>query len=391
MSADTGLWFTFTPEQLAFQESLRTFVDKRLTKDLCREAEASEQFPRHLWDMLAEQGLFGVGIDEKYGGQGGGIIEQVIIAEQLSRSMAGLIWMWGTTAFAGIKAIGYYGSDEQKERFLPAVATGEALYAISLTEPDGGTDVLGSMKTRATKVDGGWRINGSKIWTTMGHVADMLFVVARTSDEAKPSRGITVFLCDAKAEGVTATTIPKLGMRSLGSCEVHYDGVFVPDENVLGEIGGGWRLLAETLNSERIMVSANCCGALQGVLDEMLRYAMERTVFGKPLGQMQAVQHMIANAFMSLQSSQLLTYRAAWLQQNGQPCGVESTLAKVTASEAVFKAADDGFQIFGGYGYSLEYDIQRYWRDMRLYRIAPVNNEMGRNYVAESLGLPRSF
>ncbi len=387
-----GLNFEFTDEQRLFRESMREFTEQRLPKEFCREIEAREEFPRDLWQILADQGLNGVGIPEERGGQGGTIIEQMIVAEELSRTLAGLVWIWGVTAFAGAKAIAHFGTEDQKERFLGPVAAGDAMFAISLTEPDGGTDVLGAMRTRADRTEGGWLVNGSKIWSTMAHVADMLLLVARTDpDPAKPSRGITVFLCDAKADGVKATTIPKLGMRSLGSCEVQLEEVFVPDENVLGEVGGGWRLLSETLNSERIMVAAQCCGALQGILEDMVAYANERTAFGKPIGQFQAVQHMIANAAMGLETAKLHTYRAGWLQLNDQPCGVEATMAKVIASEACVKAADDGIQILGGYGYSLEYDMQRYWRDMRLYRVAPINNEMARNYIGESLGLPRSF
>jgi acyl-CoA dehydrogenase len=160
---------------------------------------------------------------------------------------------------------------------------------------------------------------------------------------------------------------------------------------VLGEVDGGWRVLADTLNSERIMNGANCAGALAGVLEDMVAYSKERTAFGKPIGQFQAVQHMIADTYMGLETARLLTYRAAWMQANGKPCGIESTMAKVAASEACFAGADRGMQVLGGYGYAMEYDMQRYWRDMRLYRVAPINNEMGRNFLAESFGLPRSF
>jgi len=390
--ADAGLDFDLTEDQQDFQSYLRGFVDEKLPKDFCREIEARTEFPRDLWQILSDAQLHGIGIPEEYGGQGGGIMEQMLVAQELSRNLAGLVWIWGTTAFAGSKAIGHYGTEEQKQRWLPDIAAGRALYSIALTEPDGGTDVLGAMRTRAERVEGGWRVNGAKIWSTMSHVADQLLLVARTQpDPDKPSRGITVFICDAKTEGITATPIPKLGMRSLGSCEVKFDNVFIPDENVLGEVDQGWRLLSETLNSERIMVAAQCVGALDGVIADMLSYAQQREAFGQPIGRFQAVQHMIANAYIGFQTSQLLTYKAAWLQSKNLPCGVEATAAKVFASENVVKAADDGIQILGGYGYSLEYDMQRYWRDMRLYRIAPINNEMGRNFVAESLGLPRSF
>jgi acyl-CoA dehydrogenase len=386
----SGLNFEFTDEQELFRRTIREFATREISKEYCREVEARESFPWDLWEKLREGGLTGVGISEEYGGQGGGIIEQVILDEELSRTMAGLYWLLGITLFDA-KAIAAAGNDEQKQRFLPEIAAGNMMFAISLTEPDGGTDALGAMKTRAKKLDGGWVVNGTKIWSTLAHAANRLFLVARTSDAEKSTEGVTVFLCDAKSEGVTATPIPKLGMRSLGSCEVVFDDVFVPEEDVLGEADRGWRVLAETLNSERIMNGANCSGALAGVLEDMVAYVQERRAFGKPIGQFQAVQHMIADTYSGLEISRLLTYRAAWLQSLGRPCGVESTMAKVVASEQCFSGADRGMQVLGGYGYAMEYDMQRYWRDMRLYRVAPINNEMGRNFLAESLGLPRSF
>jgi alkylation response protein AidB-like acyl-CoA dehydrogenase len=385
-----GLSFELSEDQQLFRRTLHDLVDAEFSKAYCREVEAREEFPWDLWAKLGEHGLTGVGIPEEFGGQGGGILEQVILDEELSRTMAGLYWLLGITLFDA-KAILANGTDEQKRRFLPEIAAGRLMFAISLTEPEGGTDVLRAMRTRARKVDGGWLVNGTKIWSTLAHAADRLFLVARTADGARASHGITVFLCDAKADGITATPIPKLGMRSLGSCEVQLEDVFVPDDDVLGELGGGWKVLSDTLNSERIMNGANCTGALQGILEDMIAYAKERTAFGKPLGQLQAVQHMIADTYTGLETSRLLTWRAAWLAHVGRPCGVESTMAKLFASEACFAGADRGMQILGGYGYALEFDMQRYWRDMRLYRVAPINNEMGRNFLAESLGLPRSF
>jgi len=392
LTSAAGLSFDFTEEQRMFRAAMRDMAEREFSKAYCREVEAREEFPWDLWEKIGEHGLNGIGIAEEWGGQGGGIIEQMILAEELSRTMAGMLWLWGVTSFAGAKALTLFGNERQKAAMLPEVAAGRQLWAISMTEPGGGTDALGAMRTRARQVDGGWVVNGTKMWSTMAHVADRLLLVARTQDDpARPSRGISVFLCDAKAPGITATPIPKLGMRSLGSCEVVFEDVFIPDEDVLGEPHKGWRMLVESLNSERILVAADCCGALEGVLEDMIRYAKEREAFGKPLGQLQVLQHMISDTAIGLETARLHTYRAAWLASQGRPCGVESTMAKIVASEACVAGADRGIQLMGGYGYATEFDMQRYWRDMRLYRITPISNEMGRNMIGESLGLPRSF
>ena len=196
---------------------------------------------------------------------------------------------------------------------------------------------------------------------------------------------------DGKSPGLTATPIPKIGMRSLGSCEVVFDDVFVPEADVLGEAGEGWRQVTSSLNAERVMVAAMCTGILQGVLEDAVAYASQRHAFGKPIGQMQAIQHGIADIAMKLETARLLTYRAAWLEQNGKPSGVAATTAKCLTSEWAVESGDFGIQVLGGYGYAEEFDMQRYWRDARLYRIGPITNEMARNYIGESLGLPRSF
>jgi alkylation response protein AidB-like acyl-CoA dehydrogenase len=271
------------------------------------------------------------------------------------------------------------------------MAAGRDKWSISITEPGGGTDVLGAMKTTAKRVEDGWLLNGQKIWSTLAHVADYLLVVARTSSQDKPSQGLTVFIVAGKAKGVTATPIPKLGMRAIGSCVVILDDVFVPDEDVLGEVDNGWKQFTGTLNNERIMVAAVCCGIQQGVLEDAIVYAKERHAFGKPIGQMQRIQHYIADMATWLELSRLITYKAAKLQSEGLPCHVESTMAKMVASEWANEAADLGIQILGGMGYSAETDAQRYWRDSRLYRIGPISNEMCRNFIGEQLGLGRSF
>lgn len=387
----TGLNFDFTDEQEMLREMVHDFVERECPKLVARDLEMGEDYPAELAQRIADVGLHGVGIPEEYGGQGGDIIDQVIVCEELSRSLGGLSWMWGLTAFSGSKALIKHGSEAQKQALLPSCASGDTRFAIALTEPGGGTDVLRAMRTRAKRADGGWILTGTKIWSTLAHVSDRLLVLARTSEQAKPSHGLTMFIVDRRSEGVTATPIPKLGMRSVGSCEVSFDDVFVPEEDVLGDVDDGWKQILASLNSERLLVAAMCLGIHRGVLEDAVEYALEREAFGKPIGAMQAIQHGIANIKMTLAASQLLIYQAAWLEREGRPCGVEATTAKCMAAEWATAAADFGIQVLGGYGYAQEYNMQRYWRDARLYKIGPISQEMGRNLVGESLGLPRSF
>jgi acyl-CoA dehydrogenase len=387
--------FELTDEQKLFQETVRRWVNNETPKAYARELERDEhQYPFDLWDKLTTAGFHGISVPEEYGGQGGDIMMQMLLARELSRSLAGLTWVWGLTSFAGSKSVGLYGSDEQKQRFLPAIAKGEARFSIGFTEPGGGTDVLGAMRTFATRDDaaGGWIINGSKTWCSSAHVADYILLLARTDRNVeKRHQGLTLFILPAKAEGVTATDIPKLGMRSLGSCDVGLNDVFVPDDLVLGEPGRAWYMLLPTLNNERVMLASLCMGILDGVLEDALAYVNEREAFGKKIGQFQILQHYIADIWMWRRQAELLVFQAATLLSEGKDCFMESNTAKIQASEYAVKAADLGIQIYGGMGYSAETDAQRYWRDARLFRIGPVTNEMARNSIAELLGLPRSF
>ncbi|CAH1663886.1 MULTISPECIES: acyl-CoA dehydrogenase family protein [unclassified Chelatococcus] len=385
--------FDLTEEQSAFRDMVRRWVDAEAPKSWCRELERDEEnFPFALWDKMSEAGFHGIGIDEKYGGQGGDPIMQAIFAREAARNLAGLLWIWGPTSFAGGRAISEIGDEEQRQRFLPDIAAGNTRVTISFTEPGGGTDVLGAMRTFAEKVDGGWVINGEKIWSTGAHVADYLLVLARSEKNVeKRHHGLTVFFVPAKSKGITTTLLPKLGMRGAGSCTVHYDNVFVPDDCVLGTPGNAWKQVLPTLNNERILVGAQCLGAIDGVLEDAVEYAKQRKAFGRVIGSFQAIQHYIADIASWQKSVELLTFYTAWLQSQGRPCGVQSNMLKLVASEYAVKAADLGIQILGGMGYSAETDMQRYWRDQRILRIAPVTNEMVRNSIAESLGLPRSF
>ncbi len=385
--------FQPTDEMRLFAETVKDWVDKEAPKAYARELELHEEsYPFELWDKMTAAGFHAIAVSEEYGGQGGDIMMQVQLGRGLARSLAGLSWVWALTSFAGAKSVGIYGSDEQKQRFLPSISRGELRFSIGFSEPGGGTDVLGAMRTFAAKTDGGWVINGNKTWCTSAHVADYILLLARTErDVAKQHQGVSLFLLPTNAEGVAISPIAKLGMRAIGSCDVGLTDVFVPDELLLGEPGNAWYMLLPTLNNERTLVSAFCLGILDGIIEDALSYMKDRHAFGKPIGQFQILQHYIADIAIKRKQVELMLYDAAWRQANDIPAHMETTMLKVAASDAAVAAADRGIQILGGMGYSAETDMQRYWRDARLWPIGPITNEMARNLIAEQLGLPRSF
>jgi acyl-CoA dehydrogenase len=381
----------FTEEEQAFSDSVRDWCDRLYPPAVVRALDEKEEFPDQPWKYMSDAGFHGISIPEEYGGQGGDIATQVVLAQGLARTLAGLGSIWGTTSFAGAKSVGFYGSDEQKHRFLPEISAGNLKFAICITEPDGGTDLLNNMRTKASRLDGGWAITGQKVWSTGAHIADYLLLLARTEPDARPARAMTLFLVPTSAPGITMRLIPKLGFKAFGSNEVFLDDVHVADDLVLGERGGGWHHLVATLNNERILAAAFATGIIEGVLEGALEHLKSRSAFGRPIGQSQALQHYIADISTWRMQAQLLTLHAARLQAAGRPCAIEATMAKLAAAEHASEAADLGIQMLGGMGYALETDMQRYWRDGRIYRIAPVTSEMARNMIAESHGLPRSY
>ena len=385
--------FELPEEYRSFRDMVRRWMDSEVPKDWSRALEKDEHhYPFALWDKFTQAGFHGVGIAEEYDGQGGDVVMQMLLARELARSLGGLAWIWGITSFAGSKSIGLYGSAEQKAKYLPLIATGQLKAAIAFTEPGGGTDLRGAMATTADRVDGGWRLNGEKIWSSSAHVADYLLVIARSDRGVeKKHQGLTLFWVPTKTPGVTITPLAKLGMRSMGSCSVHFEDAFIADEHVLGEPHKAWYMLLPTLNNERIMVGAFCLGVIDGVLEDALDYMQQRKAFGGIIGRFQSLQHYVADIATMQKTTELMLHYCADKQSRGETVGVEANMLKLMASENANAAADMGIQILGGMGYSAETDMQRYWRDSRLWRIGPITNEMVRNGIAESLGLPRSF
>src|SRR5690606_27803316 len=257
---------------------------------------------------------------------------------------------WFTTSCFGVQSVGAHGTEEQRQRLVPGMCDGSVKFSLSITEPGGGTDVLGAMQTRAKKVDGGWMLNGAKVYTTGADVADYLRVACRThpAEGTKKHTGISALIVEREQQGVAMEPLPLLPLNTIESFAVSYDDVFVPDENVLGEPGQGWKVLTHTLNNERILTAAMCVGIARAAFRDALAFAKERHAFGRPIGQFQSIANYLVEMKVNIEQARLMTYKAAWMQSRGMPCGPEATAAVLVASRMVSKVADDGIQILGG-------------------------------------------
>ena len=385
--------FELTEDQRAQQAAVRRFVEKEMPKQLVSSWDEKGEFPEDLLDKMAEVGLMGASIPTAYGGTGGGVMEEVIILEELSRHSSSVALAYGMDVCFGAVTIERHGTPEQREHFMPRISSGEYHFALSMTEPDGGTDILGAMKTVARQEGDEFVINGAKVYTTGLNIASHIFVVARTDrDEKKSSYGLTVFLVAKDTPGITYRKINKLGSRFLHSYEVVYENVRVPSSCVIGRPNKGWHAILDTLNNERIFIAAVCNGLGRGALEDAIQYARDRKAFGRSIGEFQAVQHQLADSLVELDLAQLCTYKAAWMQDQKQDCSVQAASAKYFASEAAFRATDRGMRVLAGAGFTMEYHMQRYYRDIRQLIFAPVTNEMSKNFIAQAgCGLPRSY
>ncbi len=383
--------FRFTEENELLRHSLRKFIEKECPREYQRELDQKEEFPHELWDKLGKMGMFGLIIGEKYGGMGGNVVDMVVAVEELARGMFVLADAYMQFNCFGPTTIGFFGSEKQKAEYLPKLARGEIKICLGVTESHSGSDAL-ALKTKAEERGGQYLINGSKMFTTGAHVSDFIMLMTRTNPQVqKKSYGISIFLVDLKTKGITINRLKKLGLKALGTCEIFFDDVPVSKENLIGEKDRGWYHLLDTLNNERIVIAALCIGGAQAALDDAVQYAKERVVFERPIGQYQAIQHYLADVYTKIELARLMTYKAAWLQSTKANCLIEANMAKMAASEAFLYATAKGMQVMAGYGYMMEYDMQRYWRDSKLFEFAPVSNEMVRNFLAERLGLPKSY
>jgi acyl-CoA dehydrogenase len=383
--------FEFTEQQQLLRKGISDFVRVECPKDYMRELDEKEQYPHSIWDKLAQAGWLGLTIPEKYGGSGGNVLDVVIVVEELAKAMTALGTMYLTNSCFAANSVGAYGTDEQKQRFLPKIASGSLKMCFGVTEPNTGVDTL-SMRTFAMDNGENFIVNGQKVYITGAHVADYIILLVRTEKNVKKrSHGLSILMLDAKSEGIEIRLMRKLGLRALGTCEVFLDDVEVSKEYLLGQKNEGWRLILHTMNNERITVSAYRIGNAMAAFEDALRYAKERIVFGRPIGQFQAIQHRLAEMYMDIELSRMMMYKAAWLQSEGKPCEMEANIAKYASSETVVRVCQSGMRIMAGHGYMMEVDMQRYYRDAILAPTGTSTQELIKGFIGVRLGLPKSF
>jgi alkylation response protein AidB-like acyl-CoA dehydrogenase len=384
--------YSLTPEQEMIRDSYARFCDKELTPEYVRWVDEHCDFlPQDMFDKFTALGTAGLTIPEAYGGQGLGTVELCLAMEEISKRCVAAAFCVGLAQGFGGRPIMKLGTPEQKDRWLPPIARGELKWALALTEPAGGTDILGAIRTTAVRKGDRYIVNGAKQWISGAHKADYLTAIVITDPAAPRKKGLSALIIDAKAPGVTIQPIPKLGIHGCGTNAVFFDNVEVPAGNLLGTENNGWYELLHTLNPERVSTSVFSLGIAQAAFDYALRYAQERHAFGKPIGSFQILQHYLADIAIEIELARTLVYKCAWLEDQGRPYHVEVAMAKVAACRASELAARHGMEILGGYGFAMEYDMQRHFRDYKQMMFSPISDEMAKNFIAESFGLPRSF
>jgi alkylation response protein AidB-like acyl-CoA dehydrogenase len=378
--------FNLTEEQKILQSTVRSFIKKEVKKELIDELDEKEEYPSELAKRMAELGWFALPFPEEYGGIGGKPMDVAVLLEELGYGMMALAGAYIMNVVFGGLSIYHYGNEEQKKYYLPKLARGEIKFALSVTEPNAGSDIA-SLTTSAKKDGDYYIINGSKVFSTGAHVADYLVTATRTDPTLPKHKGITMFLVPTNTPGVEIRRLKKLGMRSVGTNEIFFDNVKIPKENMLGNLNEGWKNMLKTLSNERVYAGAVAVGGAQRVLDDVINYAKERVQFGQPISKFQAIQFMLADMSMEIELARLITYYAVWRVENGLSAMKEVSMAKLYPSEVYTRVANKGLQIMGGYGYMMEYEVQRHLRDAKFFEIAGGTSEIQRVIIANELGL----
>jgi len=378
--------FDLTPEQRLVRETVRDFAEREILPHVER-YEREERYPLELIAKLPALGLMGPMIPESYGGSYSDAVTYGVICEELARVDWVVASVVSVANSLAASAILKHGTDTQKERWLPALAKGECLASACLTEPGGGTD-LPNMQTTATRAPGGWTLSGTKVFISHAAHAGLFFVVASV-DRSKKHKGVTAFLVDPNSEGIGIGEFPMRTLKRDNLAEVHFDGVFVPEENVLGEPGGGFPVLGAALDMGRYSVAARCVGQAQRCLELATAYAADREAFGQKIGEFQLIQQKIADMVVRTESARALVYRLGRMKDAGvERASLEASLAKLVASEAATQNALDSIQVHGGYGVSGEYEVGRLLLEAKALEFGEGTSELHRKLIAEhALGL----
>ncbi|MFA4910801.1 MAG: acyl-CoA dehydrogenase family protein [Desulfobacteria bacterium] len=378
--------FGFTEEQKILRESVRDFMERECPPEYVRELDEKEQYPYHLYGKMAELGWFGLPFPEEYEGSGLGAVDFVIVGEEMSRFSYEIAAGFGISIFCGLNIL-ENGNEEQKNFYIPKMIKNEIRLSISITEPNAGSDAA-SLATSAVLDGDSWVINGQKTFQTAADAKNnIMSVYVRTDRDLPRHKGISLILVPSNAPGVEIRRIKTLGRKMLHTNEVFFEDVRVPRGNMVGDLNNGWKILLSGLELERLYGCSTFIGSSQTVVDMALEHSKQRVQFGRPIGTFQAIGHMLADMQTEVDAARLLTYRAAWMYDQGMPCMKEVSMSKLFGSETYAKLSNQGMQIMGGYGYSLEYDMQRHFRDSRIITVSAGSSQMQRTVIARAMGL----
>ncbi len=377
--------FELNKTQKDIQKAVRDFVKGEFDKELAYELEKKHEFPHKIWKKACDLGLIGVHFPEEYSGQSLGSLEDILVVEELCRGDSTIGSAVALSAFAS-EIIMHYGTDEQKEKYLPAVAEGEMLSAGAFTEPDHGSDIT-FMNTTAVKDGDEWVVNGVKTFITNGGLAGFYNVLCQTDPDAKPGyRGQSLILVEADREGVSTSDVgEKMGIRMMATAEVVFKDVRVPAKNLIGEEGKGFYHVLHFFDESRIQVAAQALGTAQGAYDRALAYVKQREQFGKKIAQFQVTQHKLADMATKIELSRLITYKAAWNFDQGRIDPKLTSMAKMYAARTAVEVADEAIQLLGGYGYMTEYEVERFYRDAKITEIYEGTKEIQKNTIASAI------
>ena len=375
--------FLLNETQRIFQKTMRDFCEKEV-RPVIEKLDKEHLFSHEIYNQLVEMGLPGIIYPEKYGGSDSDMITLTLAMEELARISMGIAMAQGWVLYT--PPVYYAGNEEQKKKFLTPVLLGEKKGCFALTEPNSGSDV-GSLLTRAVKGSDCYIVNGSKMFITNADISDYMVLAARTGTVESRHKGVSLFVVDSHSDGIIINRIDKIGAGACSNCEISFQDVRVPFENLLGEENKGFYSLMECLDRFRVFFGVMGLGVAQGAYEEALRYAKERVQFGEPIGKFQAIQFMLSDMYVEIEASRLLIYRAAWMVDQGMKATKEASAGKLMASETAMKTAVKAMQIFGGYGYMEEYPIQRYFREAKLAEVGEGTSEVQRMIIAKQLGL----